>query len=168
MHSMSKRKYRLEPVLHVRERARQEAGQRVAERRRILAEAEAELSRRQQCVVECRARQTKAQARMMREFVQGTEAHNLVEYRTHLDDLKQLERHLEEQAAQQQAVVTRATDDVENALAALAEAAKEVKVIEKHREEWAARNRREETRRDQKLSDEIGSILHGRRKDLPQ
>lgn len=166
MHAMSKKKYRLQPVLHVRERARQEAGQRVAERRRILADAETELARRQQSVADCRLRQTKAQAKMMRELAHGTEAHTVVEYRMHLDDLKLLEQHLQEQVEQQQGVVARAAADVEMALTALMEAAKEVKVIEKHREEWTERNRREEVRRDQKLSDEIGSILHGRRKDL--
>jgi flagellar export protein FliJ len=166
MPAMSKKKYRLQPVLNVRERARHEAGKRVEERRKILADAEAELARRRQSVIDCRLRQTRAHALMMRKLMQGTQAHNPVEYRTHLDDLKLLEQSLQEQVERQQAVVERAANDVEMALAALTESAKEVKVIEKHREEWTARNRLEEVRQDQKLSDEIGSILHGRRKNL--
>jgi flagellar export protein FliJ len=59
--------------------------------------------------------------------------------------------------------VSRCETEVERARAALVEAAREVRVIEKHREGWQERQRREAARREQKLNDEIGAILHERK-----
>jgi hypothetical protein len=49
---MPKNKYKLQPVLDVRDRVKQEAMRRVAQRRAQLAEAEAELARRERALEE--------------------------------------------------------------------------------------------------------------------
>jgi flagellar export protein FliJ len=161
--TMPKNKYKLQPVLDVRERAKQEAAQGVATRRAQLAEAEAELLRREQAVMDCQTRQTLAQAEMLREIESGTEARQVVAHRTHLADLREAERDLKNHVEQQKAVVTRAESNLEAALAALIESSRELQVIEKHRASWSEQTRRVEQRREQKVSDEIGSIIYGRR-----
>ena len=161
---MPKNKYKLQPVLDVRDRAKQEAMRRVAQRRAQLAEAEAELARRERALEECRAQQAEARAKMLNEMEPGAEAGHLVTHRTHLADLRNTEGELLSSVEQQHAAVARAEGELETALAALVEASKEVRAIEKHREDWGQRVRRTEQRREQKLSDEIGSILHGRKR----
>ena len=161
---MPKNKYKLQPVLDVRDRVKQEAMRRVAQRRAQLAEAEAELVRRERALQECRTQQVEARAKMLREMEAGAEARHLVTHRTHLADLRGREDELIASVGQQKAAVARAEGELENALAALVEASKEVRAMEKHREDWGQRMRRDEQRREQKLSDEIGSILHGRKR----
>ena len=100
----------------------------------------------------------------MREVKGGAQARRVVAHRTHLADLRQIEQDLRGQVEQQKTVVLRAQSELENALAALIEASKELQVIEKHRQEWTQRTQRAEQRRQQKLSDEIGSIIHGRQR----
>lgn len=160
---MPKSKYKLQSVLDVRERVKQEAARRVAARRAQLAEAEAELSRLQRLVTECRARQESARANMLAQLEGGTQAHRVVSERMHLADLREQERELTERVVEQQKVVALAESEVESALSALVEASKELQVIEKHREEQARQARRAEQRREQKLSDEIGAVIYGRK-----
>lgn len=160
---MPKSKYKLQPVLDVRDRAKREAARRVAARRAQLAEEEAELSRRQRLVAECRERQESARGNMLTQLEGGTQAHRVVSDRTHLSDLREQESELKERVAEQRKVVALAESELELALSALVEASKELQVIEKHREEQARQTRRAEQRREQKLSDEIGVIIHGRR-----
>lgn len=157
-----KSKYKLQSVLDVRDKAKQEAAERVAHRRNLLTEAEAELFLREQAVTNCRAQQTAAQAAMMQKAEKGTEARQLVAHRTHLTDLRRAEMELSERVKQQQSLVARATSELDVALDALVEAARELQVIERHQEEWVARTRRETARREQKLGDEIGAIFHER------
>ncbi|HEX8455913.1 MAG TPA: hypothetical protein VF656_01225 [Pyrinomonadaceae bacterium] len=162
---MPKNKYKLQPVLDVRDRAKQEAMRQVAVRRAQVAEAEAELARRISALAECRRRQVEARETMLREIEPGAAARRLVTHRTHLADLREREGELSERVEEQRAAVARAEGELERALVALVEASKEVQAIEKHREEWGRQERRVEQRREQKLTDEIGSIMHGRKRE---
>lgn len=159
---MSKSKYRLQSVLDVRERAKQEAARLVALRRSQVAEAEAELARREGELARCRERQRDAQAKMLGEAQQGAEARFVVTHRTHLADLRGQGEELLAAVEEQHAAVARAERELESALAGLAEASKEVRVIEEHRRNWREGERQAERRRDQKISDEIASALYGR------
>jgi flagellar export protein FliJ len=159
---MSKSKYRLQPVLEVRERAKQDAAKLVALRRAQLDAAEQELARREGEVVQCRERQQEAHAKMLEEAQSGTEAHCIVTHRTHLADLRRQETELLAAVEEQRAVVARAERDLEDALARLAEASKDVRVMEKHRENWREGERRTEQARERKISDEIAALLHQR------
>ncbi|HET6976012.1 MAG TPA: flagellar FliJ family protein [Pyrinomonadaceae bacterium] len=160
--TVAKQKYRLQPVLDVRGQAKQAAACLVATRREQLASAQSELLRRQQLLVDCRQRQADAQEKMLQEFDSATEARRLVTYRTHLADLRQTEQELLVSVDDQRRVCESAEAEVEKAVAVLIEASKEVQVIEKHRENWRERARQDERFREQKISDEIGAIIHRR------
>jgi len=160
--AVPKEKYRLQPVLDVRGQAKQAAACLVATRRELLAAAQAELLHRQQALSDCRQRQAAAQVRMLEEFDCGAEAHTLVTYRTHLADLRQTEQELLLRVEEQCRACESAEAEVEKAVTALIEASKEVQVIEKHRENWRQRARRDERLREQKISDEIGAVIHRR------
>jgi flagellar export protein FliJ len=162
MIGVPKQKYRLQPVLDVRDKAKQAAACLVATRREQLAAAEEKLMRRRQALAACRQRQATAQERMMKEFERAVEAHKLVTHRTHLADLRRTEEELMARVEEQRRAVVSADAEVEKALAALIEASREVQVIEKHRETWRQRARREEQLRDQKIGDEIGAVTYRR------
>lgn len=163
MSAMAVKKYRLEPVLGAREQAKREAERLLAARMAQLAEAEDELARRGREVESCRARQAAARAEMLEAMSGGAAAARALAHRTHLSDLRAREEELRAAAEEQRGAVARCEAELERARAALVEAAREVRVIEKHRENWRERERRETARREQKINDEIGAILHERR-----
>lgn len=162
MRPMKKGGYRLQPVLDVRERAKQEAARVVGVRRAQLEEAEAQLARRERELAACRERQAAARSKMVGETERGAEARRIVEHRTHLADLRRREAELADAVEEQRGVAARAARELDAALAGLAEASKEVQVIEKHREHWREGERRAGLRREQKLSDEIAAVIHRR------
>jgi flagellar export protein FliJ len=158
--SMSK--YRLQKVLDQRGRSKQEAARALALRREQLEAARAELRQRQEAVAACQAQHDAALARMLDEAGGGMEAKDMIAYRTHLSDLRRLKEELAERVEQQLAVTALAEREVEKAISGLIEATKEVKVIEKHRGNWEQTTRREQERRQQKSSDEIGAVIYER------
>jgi flagellar export protein FliJ len=161
---MPKNSYRLQQVLNVRDRAKQDAARHLALRRAQLAEAEAELAQREQAVSNCQSRQVAAHEKMMQEASGGIEAGQALAHRTHLADLRRLEQELKVRVEQQKTVVERAQAEVEKALTTLIEASKELQIIEKHREEWSQRTRLETERRAQKSGDEIGALMYERQR----
>jgi len=165
MSAVPKQKYRLQPVLDVRDQAKQAAACLVATRREQLAAAESELARRRQELAGCRRRQTTARERMLRDCEREVDANTLVVHRTHLADLRRTEEELVAKVEDQRRAVVGAEAEVERAVAALIEASKEVQVIEKHRETWRQRTRREEQLREQKAGDEIGAITYRRSRE---
>lgn len=162
MRLMSRGRYKLQPVLDVRERAKTDAAKVVAARRAQLEEAEAELARRESSLALCRERQREARAKMLDETQAGAEASRHVAYRTHLTDLRRQEEALAASVEEQRGAVGRAERELDAALGQLAEASKEVRVIEKHREHWREDERLAERRREQKRGDEIAAALHRR------
>ncbi|MFN7928229.1 MAG: flagellar FliJ family protein [Blastocatellia bacterium] len=157
---MKKPKYRLEPLVYLREKAKQEAERLTGERRNKLLIAEAELERRQHSVTQCRTEQNQKRDAMLHQASGGIEAGHLQNHRLHLADLKDMEAQLNEAVETQQQVVRRAEVELEKALAHLLEATKELRTVEKHREVWRERMRQESLRQEQKLNDEIGALLH--------
>ncbi|MGH9901087.1 MAG: flagellar FliJ family protein [Pyrinomonadaceae bacterium] len=159
---MTKGRYRLQPVLDVRAKAKEDAVRHVALRRNQLREAEEELARRVGELARCRGHQQTARAAMLGAAERGAAARLLAGHRTHLADLRRQESELLAAVDEQRAAVARAEREVEGALAVLAEASKEHRVIEKHRENWREAERLGERRREQKLGDEIASVLRRR------
>src|SRR6185295_8935746 len=139
---MAKQKYRLQPVLDVRDKAKQAAARLVATRREQLAAAEAKLEHIKKTLANCRALQVAAQKKMLEESQSGIEARKLVTHRTHLADLRLREDELKAKVEEQRRIVANAEAEVDRAIAALIEASREVQVIEKHRESWRERSRR--------------------------
>ena len=163
MPPMGGNKYRLQSVLGVRAQAKREAERLLAARLAQLAEAEGELARREREVESCRGRRAAARDAMLEAMREGAAAGRAVAHSTHLADLRAQEEALRAAAEEQRGVVARCEAEAERARAALVEAAREVRVIEKHKENWRERERREAARREQKINDEIGAILHERR-----
>lgn len=161
---MKPKDYRLQTVLKMRENARDEAGRRVALRLDELEQAQNELIRRQNDLLACYAKQDRKQMAMKEMLESGTRVGNVVGHRAFLDSLRESEQQLKESAEKQKRSVMRAEKDLDTARDGLMEATREFKAIENHKTKWAAAVRTAASRREQKASDEIGSILHGRTK----
>ena len=157
-------KYNLQRLLEVRARAREAAVELLAERRAQLAAAERELAARRKAVEDCRQAQQRAQSEMLEKSRNGIKNSEILVHRQHLSDLRETEIELLAAVEAQQAVVERAAVEVEKALHHLTEATKELQAIEKHRENWRREQKIELNRKEQKNNDEIGAILHERRK----
>jgi hypothetical protein len=100
---------------------------------------------------------------MMEKMHGGATAYHVLVSRTHLKDLRRSEQELLGEVEQQRAVVGRAERELDRAIIALIETSKEVQVIEKHRQHWREQMQREQERGEQKLNNEIGAIMYGRR-----
>lgn len=161
---MKAKKYRLQTVLNLRGRAKDEAARLVALRYEQLAQAEEELLNRQRNLQSCYEKQTQAKTAMNNELDKGIQAKGVVSHRIFLKDLRDQEIDLKAAIEKQKTAVKRAEDEVEAAREKLIEAAKDLKAIEVHKENWQIAEKIASNRREQKIGDEIGSILHGRRK----
>lgn len=157
-------KYKLQRLLEMRERTRDDAALYLAECRRELSSAENELKRREKAVEDCRREQAETQKSLIEKSQSGMKSSEMVRYRQRLSDLREHETSLLMAVEEQKNVILRVEQKVEKALNTLSEAAKEVKVIEKHRENWQLEKRTENERREQKLNDEIGALLHERQR----
>jgi flagellar biosynthesis chaperone FliJ len=154
--------YRLASVLEVRRRLEREAARTVASRRMQVLEAEAELVRRAEAIAACIARIAVTREQMFEQARDGSEAYRLVEFRTHLSDLKRIEGELVAAHQQQRGALSRAESELDKAIAALNEARKQSKILEKHRESWKASVDHERQQREQKVNEEIGMVLYER------
>lgn len=162
---MKAKKYRLETVLGIRSRARDEAARQVALRLQQLEAAEEELTRRQKKLQNSYEQQSRAQMAMNNETARGIEAHKIIAHQNFLNDLRALEVELKTAVEKQIHTVERAEKELAAAREKLTETAREMKSIEVHKNNWQIAQQKETARREQKISDEIGAILHGRRDD---
>jgi flagellar export protein FliJ len=160
---MRTKKYRLETVLGIRHRARDEAARQVALCLQQLQAAEEELSRRQKKLQACCEQQNKAQTAMNEELKSGIQARGVIAHQNYLNDLRKLESELKNEVEKQILAVGKLEKDLEAAREKLTATARDLQSIEVHKANWQAAEQKSEIRRDQKLSDEIGAILHGRR-----
>lgn len=161
---MPPKKYRLETVLTIRAAAKTEAARQVAARLEKLARDEKELNRRQSDLQACFERQNSAQAALREDLTKVSPNKKILAHKNYLRDLKNQEDELQAAVEQQKQTVARAEREVEAARTLLIEAAREMKAIEVHKESWQSAESAAASRREQKLSDEIGSILHGLRR----
>ena len=160
---MKAKKYRLETVLGIRSRAREEAARHVALRLQNLQAAEEELARRQRALQVCYEQQNKAQNLMNEELAGGIQARNILAHQNFLNDLRKLEVELQANVEKQITAVTKAEKELETAREKLIESARDLKSIEVHKANWTTSQEKAKAKHDQKISDEIGAILYGRR-----
>lgn len=163
---MPPKKYRLETVLEIRASAKDQAARQVALMYERLAQAEEELNRRQLNLQNCYERQNRAQTAMLEDLNKASQAKNILAHKNYLRDLRNLEAELQAAVEAQKQAVAKAEAEVESAREKLIEAARELKAIEVHKTNWQNAESAAGRRREQKLSDEIGSILHGLRGKL--
>ncbi len=162
---MKAKKYRLETVLGIRNRAKDEAARQVARRLQQLQNAEEELNRRQKKLQACYEKQNQAQTQMNEELTKGIQARNILAHQNYLNDLRKMEIELKSDVEKQIQAVSKAEKELETAREKLIEAARELKSLEVHKANWQISEKTEQNRREQKISDEIGAILHGRRRN---
>ena len=162
---MKAKKYRLETVLTLRSRTRDEAAQQVALRLHELQAAEDELARRRKKLQTCLEQLDKANAQMNAELEKGIQAREILAHQSFLNDLKKQEADWQRAVEEQTETVSKAEKLLAAAREKLNEAARELKSMETHRANWQSAREKEENRREQKISDEIGAILHGRREE---
>lgn len=160
---MKAKKYRLQTVLELRSRAREEAARLVAARLEQLRAAEEELTRRQKRLQACFEQQNTAQKAKNEELSRGIEARQIIAHQNFLNDLRAREIELQAEVEKQIQAVARAERELASAREKLSETARELKSIETHKTNWQAAEHKEKNRVEQKISDEIGAILHGRR-----
>lgn len=158
---MALKKYRLETVLTIRAAAKTEAARQIALRYEKLTRAEEELNRRQMSLQACFECQNRAQAALREDLTIVSQARKILAHKNYLRDLRNLEAELQTAVEQQKKAVVKAEVEVEAARGKLIEAARELKAIETHKANWQTAESAAAGRREQKLSDEIGSILHG-------
>ena len=161
---MQKKKYPYRIVLEARAEKKREAGRFAATCRKRLERAEEELTRRAHAVEDCRRQREAAQRALDEMSVGPAKARHVVEHLEYLAELKQKQGEAEASVIEQRAEVGRAVGTLEQAVSALAEAARDEQAAENHREDWHRERRREEERAEQKRLDELGSIFHGRRR----
>ncbi len=161
---MKAKKYRLQTVLEIRNRAKDETARIVALRLHQLEEAEIELNNRRKQLQACYEKQNQAQTLMNNELNKGIQTKDVLAHQNFLNDLRVYEIELQTAVDKQIQTVSKAENEVEIAREKLMEAARDVKSIEIHKENWQTTQRTEINRKEEKLSDEIGAILHGRNK----
>jgi myosin heavy subunit len=127
-----------------------------------IIDAEVELIRRAEAITECTATIAAAREQMFEQARGGSEAYRLVEFRTHLADLKRIEGELVAAHEQQRSALSRAENELDKAIAALNEARKQSKILEKHRASWKARVDHERHQHEQKVNEEISEVLYER------
>lgn len=161
---MQPKKYRLQKLLEVRNLVKDEAARKVGLCLQQLEDAETELNRLQKNLQACRERKNQAKALMNEELDKGLSAHNILGHMNFLDDLKKLEIELKVKVETQRKIVAKAEKELESARVSLVETNRELKVVETHKNNWQTTENSEKNRREQKISDEIGAILHQKRK----
>ncbi len=163
---MARNPYRLETVEEVRKRAKEQAMLVVAERRVALSNEERLLESTESDCSEHREIIVSAKKNNRDEISRGTSAGSIVSGKMYVEDLYQTEAvlagNVEMQKKQVEIAIARLSESIE----ALREATKAFAVIEKHKEKWEKSQKLRVIKEEQKLLDEISSILHERSKRL--
>lgn len=154
-------KYRLEPLLRIKARARKRAEIALAQAIGHLErekKRKTELEEEKQHLVETK-KEVRTELDIRMTSVEGvvSDSFRYIDYMRGLDeDVHQKERDIERQdevIEDAKVVVARARRDY-------MDAAQEHKVMEKHKELWQKKQQKEVTRREQKEMDELGQVIH--------
>ncbi len=154
--------YRLQTLLEMRQRAKEEAEHRFSDAMQALAKEQKEQKRLEEDL-ERRKQERKAKvaaylAEIMAKGVVGISAFN--QMNRYEERLKDEEAQVALDIERQKEVVKAAEQLVEERRREMAEAAKELKAIEKHKENWAKEIKKERDMREELAQEEIGNALH--------
>lgn len=161
---MKKTDYRLQTVLEIRTNKKDEAAKGVAACLATLEEEEIELNRKQNALDHCHEMKIKADYQLNKLINKGLAAHLVLQHRNYLNDLKSLEIKLESELEEQKHNVETAKRYLEISRLKLIESTKELQAIENHKSNWKTSEYVRKSKKEQKLSDEIGLILHEQKK----
>ncbi|QRK04573.1 flagellar assembly protein FliH [Archangium violaceum] len=153
--------YRLQTLLEMRERAKEEAEQAFSDAVKALEKQKAELKRMEQELETRKAeRKQKVTAYLQQIMAKGNTGPNSFTMMNRYEArLKDEEAQLALEIEQQKEVVKTAEKLVEQRRREMAEAAKELKAIEKHKENWQKQIRAERQAKEELNQEEIGNTL---------
>ncbi len=153
--------YRLQALLEMRERAKEEAEQAFSDAVKALEKQKAELKRLEQELETRKAeRKQKVMAYLQQIMAKGTAGPNSFTLMNRYEErLKDEEAQLALEIEQQKEAVKAAEKLVEQKRWEMAEAAKELKAIEKHKENWQKQIRAERQAKEELNQEEIGNTL---------
>ena len=163
---MKKKNYRLNTVVEVRRKGKEAASRKVSLRREKLDKEKLELERRKLALENHRNDIGSAETRLSGELEQGVAASAVVSHKSFIEGLREMEAEMARALESLKESVLNAESDLEKAIQALTEASRELSVIEKHKKKWQTNERKRVTKQEQKILDEISSILHERSKKL--
>lgn len=153
--------YRLQTLIEMRERAKEEAEQAFSDSVKALAKEKAELQRLEEELVSRKAmRQQKVKEYLQQVMAKGvTGVSGFNQMNRYEARLKDEEAQLALEIERQRDAVLTAEKLVEQRRREMAEAAKELKAIEKHKENWKKAVKEERDKREEMNQEEIGNTL---------
>ena len=152
--------YRLQTLLEMRERAKEEAERAFSDAVKALEKEKAELKRMQEELERRKAeRKAKVAAYLKEVMAKGAGINGLTMMNRYEERLKDEEAQLALEIEKQKEAVQLAEEKVEQKRREMAEAAKELKAIEKHKEKWTKEIRAERQMREEMNQEEIGNTL---------
>ena len=152
--------YRLETLLEMRARAKEEAEQAFSAAIKALEKEKAELKRLEDELARRKAeRKAKVMAYLNEVMAKGAGINGMNMMARFEQRLKDEEAQVALDIERQREVVKVAERTVEQRRAQMAEAAKELKAIEKHKENWQKQIKYERQQREELTQEEIGSAL---------
>lgn len=161
---MKSEKYRLQTVLEVRRQSKDEAAKIVALCLQQLEQEKTALRRCQSALKDCLDKMDQSISLMNNELNKGIQAQNILQHRNFLEDLRKLEIKLKAEVEEQTHLVRKTEKDLETAREKLLDSTRDLKTIENHKTNWQELEHLKSNRREQKITDEIGAILHERGK----
>ena len=152
--------YRLQVLLEMRERAKEEAEQAFSDAVKALEKEKAEQKRLEEDLAKRKAeRKQKVLAHMQQVMSKGAGVTGLTNMNRYEDRLKDEEAQVALEIERQKEAVKVAERLVEQKRREMAEAAKELKAIEKHKETWQKQIRAERQAKEELNQEEIGNTL---------
>jgi flagellar export protein FliJ len=153
--------YRLQTLLEIRQRAKEQAEQEFSDAMQALARARAE-QKRLEDDLERRKQERKAKiaAYLQEVMTKGAGAGGLTQMQRFEERLKDEEAQVALEIERQKEVVKGAERVVEEKRLAMAEAARELKAIEKHKENWTKDVKAQRQAREELAQEEIGNALY--------
>jgi flagellar export protein FliJ len=152
--------YRLQTLLEMRERAKEEAEQAFSAAIKALEKEKVELKRLEDDLEKRKAeRKQKVMAYLNEVMAKGSGINGMNMMSRFEQRLKDEEAQVALDIERQKETVKVAERFVENKRREMAEAAKELKAIEKHKETWQKQVKAERQQREELTQEEIGSAL---------
>lgn len=161
---MKSEKYRLQTVLEIRRKTNEEAAKLVALQQQHLEYEKSLLHRYQNELNDCVEKINQNILILNNELENGLQTQNILQRRNFINDLRKLEKKLTTEVEKQSQLVRKTEKDLEKSRQRLFETARELKTIENHKINWQESEQTKSNRREQKITDEIGAILHERGK----
>lgn len=158
--------YRLQTLLELREKRKDEAEQYLSEclqnlkqEQERLREMEAELER---MIAKREAKKREYAEKQMRGEM---DAQGAIAANTYIDRLKEQEQAQENAIEGQMSVVAEKKQEVEGARQDLLDASQQLKALEKHKEKWQQEQKKERERRQEEALDELTQAMYSHRHD---